>query len=146
MAAPRAAGDRGLPVGRLALHCPEADEMDPVKKENTIRSYLSGGREKRKTLLKSLVRPTEDLLKIYDPFERASLATEYLSVLDRFDAAMDPDEERAVFDDFGEVIRIRGFELTFDGWRSLLRYIVKGAVAEDPDVADLVKVAEVMDL
>ena len=121
-------------------------------REELIRSYLHGGRGRRRLLLAAMVRPTQSILSGYGgPAERMLKASELLSVLDRLDSVMGPDELREPVDvlaggAFGTA-SVAGPEgeipLTFDRWE-VLRRAVEEAVSQDPGVLDLLPVAEVM--
>jgi len=123
--------------------------LDLASREQLIRQYLHAGRDGRAKLMASMVRPTGAVLAEPGPVARAVRATELLSMLDRLDAAMGPDELRAAPDLVnGSVFgtpEVENVPLTFDNWRALLRRAVEDAVREDPEVANLIPVAEVMD-
>lgn len=125
----------------------------PASRAALIRQYLHGGWEDRRKLIASMVAPTRMILERDpgsrdSPASRAVRATELLSILDRLDAVMGPSELREATDPINGSLfgtpEVDSVPLTFDNWRDVLRRAVREAVEEDPEVANLIPVAEVM--
>ena len=122
-----------------------------LEKEELVRTHLRDP-GKRRALIQSLARPTQDLLRqttdSVDPFHQAVIIVDYMSVLDRLDSTMGPDELREALDGLGGTMTIDGLitgvPLTFENWKGLLRQRLDDLVERCPDVTDLVLVASVM--